>query len=376
MNFPAQIISEINKFRINPKSIQQRLQIFKLGLSRLRSNDPFLNEIDSFIKETNKMFPMRPLHKNETLTKVAQKEIEIFIKNEDLYSKFIYGDNLKGIIPDYYLNENCCLISDYGFDEAGNLVNKILLNKIDKEKIGRKFLTKSKYTQIGIATAVKNSENYIIIILAENEAKMRSNIPLPEGDLTELKQAFDFFDIYKRGEIYPKIIFDNLIELDYHKTNPQLVEIIQSFLINSNNDVVDFPIFANHIVREITDKRTNDGIRIIFELFVDDFEKDTISILKMKKILCELEDENGINELNNIFNFKDNNNARLNYNQFYHYMKKTYGSDEITQKVQKIQRMLGKNPSKALETIMETNESSISDNRSVENSVNGKSKGK
>ncbi len=376
MNFPAQIISEINKFRINPKSIQQRLQIFKLGLSRLRSNDPFLNEIDSFIKETNKMFPMRPLHKNETLTKVAKKEIEIFIKNEDLYAKFIYGDNLKGIIPDYYLNENCCLISDYGFDEAGNLVNKILLNKIDKEKIGRKFLTKSKYTQIGIATAVKNSENYIIIILAENEAKMRSNIPLPEGDLTELKQAFDFFDIYKRGEIYPKIIFENLIELGYHKTNPQLVEIIQGFLINSDNDIVDFPIFANHIVREITDKRTNDGIRIIFELFVDDFEKDTISILKMKKILCELEDENGINELNNILNFKDNKNARLNYNQFYHYMKRTYGSDEIAQKVQKIQRMLGKNPSKALETIMETNESSISDNRSVENYVNGKNKEK
>ena len=376
MNFPAQIISEINKFRINPKSIQQRLQIFKLGLSRLRSNDPFLNEIDSFIKETNKMFPMRPLHKNETLTKVAKKEIEIFIKNEDLYAKFIYGDNLKGIIPDYYLNENCCLISDYGFDEAGNLVNKILLNKIDKEKIGRKFLTKSKYTQIGIATAVKNSENYIIIILAENEAKMRSNIPLPEGDLTELKQAFDFFDIYKRGEIYPKIIFENLIELGYHKTNPQLVEIIQGFLINSDNDIVDFPIFANHIVREITDKRTNDGIRIIFELFVDDFEKDTISILKMKNILCELEDENGINELNNILNFKDNKNARLNYNQFYHYMKRIYGSDEIAQKVQKIQRMLGKNPNKALETIMETNESSISDNRSVENYVNGKNKEK
>ena len=42
--------------------------------------------------------------------------------------------------------------------------NKILVNKIDKEKIGRKFLTQPKYTQIGIATAIKNSENYILII--------------------------------------------------------------------------------------------------------------------------------------------------------------------------------------------------------------------
>ena len=358
MNFTDQIISEINKFRINPKSIQQRIQLFKLGLSRLRSNDPFLKEIDTFISDINKMFPMRPLHKNETLTKIAKNEIEIFIKNENLYEKFIYGNNLKGIIPDYYLNENCCLISDFGFDEPASLVNKLLLNKIDKEKLGRKFLTKSKYTQIGIANAVKNSENYIIIILAENQAKMRSNIPLPEGDLTELKQAFDFFDIYKRGEIYPKIIFENLIELGYHKTNPQLVEIIQGFLINSENDIVDFPIFANHIVREITDKKTDDGIRIIFELFVDDIEKDTISILNMKKIITELGDEKALKELNHMLSFKDNANAKLTFNQFYHYMKRTYASDEIASKVQKIQRMLGKNPSKLLETIIETNESS------------------
>ena len=376
MNFPAQIISEINKFRINPKSIQQRLQIFKLGLSRLRSNDPFLNEIDSFIKETNKMFPMRPLHKNETLTKVAKKEIEIFAKNEEMYDPFLYGNDLKGIIPDYYLKENCSLIADCGADEAGTFVNKILVNKIDKEKIGRKFLTISKYTQIGIATKVKNSENYIIIILAENEAKMKSNIPLPKGDLTELKQAFDFFDIYKRGEIYPKIILENLIELGYHKTNPQLVDIIQGFLINDNNDIIDFPIFANYIVNVINDKITNDGLRIIFELFVDDIEKDTISILNMKKILVELNDQNGIDKLNQILSLKNNNNARLNFNQFYHYMKKTYSKDEIGQKVQKIQRMLGKNPSKLLDTIMETNESSISDNKSVGSTTNEKNKEK
>ena len=367
MNFTDQIISEINKFRINPKSIQQRIQLFKLGLSRLRSNDPFLKEIDTFISDINKMFPMRPLHKNETLTKIAKNEIEIFIKNENLYEKFIYGNNLKGIIPDYYLNENCCLISDFGFDEPASLVNKLLLNKIDKEKLGRKFLTKSKYTQIGIANAVKNSENYIIIILAENQAKMRSNIPLPEGDLTELKQAFDFFDIYKRGEIYPKIIFENLIELGYHKTNPQLVEIIQGFLINSENDIVDFPIFANHIVREISDKRTNEGLRIIFELFVDDKEEDTISILNMKKIVTELGDENALNKINQMINTKNGINAKLNYEQFYHYMKRTYANDEIAAKVQQIQRMLGKNPTKILETIIETNESSLSERGSRDN---------
>ena len=357
MSFADHIISEINKFRINPKSIQQRLQIFKLGLSRLRSSDPFLNEIQLFINETNNMLPMRPLHKNNILCKVARKEIEIFANNEEMYDKFLYGNELKGIIPDYYLKENCALIADVGADEAGTFVNKILVNKIDKDKIGRKYLTQPKYTQIGIATAVKNSENYILVILAENQAKMKSNIPLPEGDLTELKQAFDFFDIYKRGEIYPKIVLENLIGLGYDKSNPQLVDIIEGFLRN-DNDIIDFPIFANHIVRETSDKRTNEGLRIIFELFVDDKNEDTISILNMKKIITELGDEKALKELNHMLSFKDNANAKLTFNQFYHYMKRTYASDEIASKVQKIQRMLGKNPSKLLETIIETNESS------------------
>ena len=169
MSFADHIISEINKFRINPKSIQQRLQIFKLGLSRLRASDPFLNEIQLFINETNNMLPMRPLHKNNILCKVARKEIEIFANNEEMYDKYLYGNELKGIIPDYYLKENCALIADVGADEAGTFVNKILVNKIDKDKIGRKYLTQPKYTQIGIATAVKNSENYILVILAENQ---------------------------------------------------------------------------------------------------------------------------------------------------------------------------------------------------------------
>jgi Ca2+-binding EF-hand superfamily protein len=367
MSFADHIISEINKFRINPKSIQQRLQIFKLGLSRLRASDPFLTEIQNFIDETNNMLPMRPLHKNETLCKVARKEIEIYAKNEEMYDTFLYGNELRGIIPDYYLKENCALIADCGADEAGTFVNKILVNKIDKEKIGRKFLTQPKYTQIGIATAIKNSENYILVILAETQAKMRSNIPLPEGDLTELKQAFDLFDIYKRGEIYPKIVLEKLIELDYHKSNPQLVEIIEGFLINGDDDIIDFPIFANHIVREISDKRTNEGLRIIFELFVDDKEEDTISILNMKKIVTELGDENALNKINQMINTKNGINAKLNYEQFYHYMKRTYANDEIAAKVQQIQRMLGKNPTKILETIIETNESSLSERGSRDN---------
>ncbi len=42
------VFTELNKFRENPLSVEKRLQSFKLGLSHLRANDPFIKEIEKF----------------------------------------------------------------------------------------------------------------------------------------------------------------------------------------------------------------------------------------------------------------------------------------------------------------------------------------
>jgi hypothetical protein len=43
--FASGVLTEINKFRENPLSIEERLQSFKLGLSRLRANDPLSEKL-------------------------------------------------------------------------------------------------------------------------------------------------------------------------------------------------------------------------------------------------------------------------------------------------------------------------------------------
>ena len=53
--FERDIISEINSFRVNPKSIQHQLEVFQKGISRLRAKDPFLKEIDDFIKTIDRI---------------------------------------------------------------------------------------------------------------------------------------------------------------------------------------------------------------------------------------------------------------------------------------------------------------------------------
>ena len=48
--FEKEIISEINSFRDNPKSIQHQIEVLQKGINRLRAKDPFLKEIDDFLR--------------------------------------------------------------------------------------------------------------------------------------------------------------------------------------------------------------------------------------------------------------------------------------------------------------------------------------
>ena len=64
------------------------------------------------------------------------------------------------------------------------MVTNILLNKLDKERVGRTFLTNDEYTQIGVGYGKKDDGNYVIAILAKSEAFTEEDVP--EGDLSIL----------------------------------------------------------------------------------------------------------------------------------------------------------------------------------------------
>ena len=79
------------------------------------------------------MKPVPKLTLNEELTKIAQNEVKKFCLNQD-YKYYQVGNELKNIIPDYYLTENPALLADLGSDDPNNQIVKLLLNKIDKKK--------------------------------------------------------------------------------------------------------------------------------------------------------------------------------------------------------------------------------------------------
>ena len=165
MSFAQNVIKELNKFRSNPKSIEHQCELVHKGLSRFKSNDPFLKEIESFIKTLESMRPLPELRYNEVLTEAAKKELPNF-RGRANYKKCKKANSLKGIVPDYYLEAVPALVADDGADEPINVLTKVLLNREDKAKEGRAILCDPKFTQIGVAQEEFQEENMVILILA------------------------------------------------------------------------------------------------------------------------------------------------------------------------------------------------------------------
>ena len=318
--FEKAILSEINSFRENPRSIQHQIEVLQKGISRLRPNDPFLKEIDNFISSINTLPKMNPLYINKTLSQIAREEVKKYIRNESSYNPYLTGNQMKGLVPSGFLEQNAALIADCGADEAETVVPKLLLNKTDKEKKGRKILCTPEYTQIGIASRESEGENYYVIILANDDCVEEGEPQLPEGDLTELKQAFDLYDHDGTQKIKIKECIDGMKSVDFDKTNPILFDIICDL---EGNEWCSWPKFASHVYNCITDRNTDEGLRTLFDLFIDDPNKDTITFDTFKRICKEVGENMSDEEMKNILEITTQSGNDINFDDFCQYMKLT-----------------------------------------------------
>ena len=320
MKFEKEILSELNSFRDKPKSIQHQIEVLAKGISRLRPKDPFLKEIDDFILTIDRIPKMSQVYLNRTLCQVARDEVKKYSRNDSTYIPYLTGNQLKGIVPGGFLNENAALIADSGADEAETVVPKLLLNKMDKEKKGRKILCTPEYTQVGIASTEFEGENYYVLLLANNDVEETGEPELPNVDLSELKQAFDLFDHDGSQKIRIKECLEGMKAVDFDKTNPILFDIIKDL---EDNEWCSWPKFAFHVYSCITDRNTDEGLRTLFDLFIDDPEKETITLDTFKRICQEVGENMSNEELRNILEITTQSGNDISFDDFCQYMKLT-----------------------------------------------------
>ena len=187
--FEKGILTNVNSFRKNPQGIKHQIEVLHRGISRFKANDPFLLEIEDFLKTIGNIPKMQPVVINKTLCDVAASEVKKYAKNEEAYNAYRVGKELEGIIPEEYMSQNPALIADNGADEPDTIVPKLLLNRLDEKKKGRKIVCNNEYTQFGVARIRHDDENYYIIIFAKG-------VPKVEGEVTLSVTQKDYVDNY------------------------------------------------------------------------------------------------------------------------------------------------------------------------------------
>ena len=109
---------------------------------------------------------------------------------------------------------------------------------------------------------------------------------LSTEEVDEIKQAFDLFDTNGTGKIDPKELKAAMQSLGFDSKNPTIFQLIADLDTPeaAKNGGIDFDNFVEAINNKLGDKESKDGIRRIFDLFIDDPNSDTITLNSLKKM--------------------------------------------------------------------------------------------
>jgi Ca2+-binding EF-hand superfamily protein len=89
------------------------------------------------------------------------------------------------------------------------------------------------------------------------------------------------------------------------------------------NELCSWPKFASHVYNCITDRNTDEGLRTLFDLFIDDPNKDTITFETFKRICKEVGENMSDEEMKNILEITTQSGNDINFDDFCQYMKLT-----------------------------------------------------
>ena len=147
---------------------------------------------------------------------------------------------------------------------------------------------------------------------------------LSQDEVDEIRQAFDLFDTNQTGKIDPKELKAAMQSLGFDTKNPTIFQMISELDTpdSQKKGGIDFESFVEAINNKLGDKETKDGIRRIFNLFIDDPQQETITLSSLRRIARELGEQMSNDELKDMLERASSNGTELSFDEFYDIMTK------------------------------------------------------
>jgi len=88
----------------------------------------------------------------------------------------------------------------------------------------------------------------------------------------------------------------------------------------NNKNLVNFEQFSDHINKRFEDSLTEEGLKRMFDLSLDDPKQETITFTTLKNICNQLGEDISNEELREILSKETGNSTELTFKEFYDFM--------------------------------------------------------
>lgn len=315
-----EIVKELNTLRKNPKEYTKKFEVIIKAMSRIKKG----NVINSLTSYKEKLFETKELNQfifSEELSDLAKKEMNEYFRDKKNFKYQQSFDELR------LKAENVCrgFNNLYMFFDQGDsefLIARLASSEYDLNKTNCEAIISDEFKYVGVYTKDVSDETYSVIILADN---VELNSKLIIEDFSELKKAFDCFDVNQTGVLDCTELKNSLKTLNLDKDNPTLFEMI-SKLDNDDNKLkgVTFKELCRFFDLELKDYSSKEGLKMYFDLFIDDPNCQYISSNSIKRLCNFAGIKLSPNEDQEILERAALNGKTLSFEEFYEIITKYY----------------------------------------------------
>ena len=156
-------------------------------------------------------------------------------------------------------------------------------------------------------------------------AKVKIQRPgLSNEEIEEIRQAFELFDSNGEGKLDPKELISSMKALNYDKENPTMYNLLADLeTFNSKkNERITFDEYVTAINAKLRDSESKEGVRRIFDMFIDDPNSDTININSLRKVALELGENMSNDDLKDMLERTSSSGKEITFDEFYEIMTK------------------------------------------------------
>ena len=144
-----------------------------------------------------------------------------------------------------------------------------------------------------------------------------------ESDGDEIKKAFEFFDSNGNGKINAREIREAMQSIGYDDNNPNVYQIVSELdtPMNSKTGGASFDDFCKSVNNRIPERESDEELRKVFKLFLENPNDSTTTLASIKKVADELGENFEEAELNAMLNKASKSGAELSFDDFVSFMR-------------------------------------------------------